>query len=260
MKKLAQALLDLLRKCKKAPSGRSAGESRNGSEAHPRSFQTFYRSIEPFRKTSYNRRMEQNTNTSQTEQGVNMSQNNASKPKKRGFFWWVGLIVLILVVLSILGALRRNSTKTNNTVNTTNSATSSTSTSTKGTSNAALPGVYRNANLGYKVNYPSGWIIDSASVAVVGVALKESDAADAPAVDIYAIPNNDNIDLAQAKKTYTSGSALLGTSNILTFRVKSETQTTFLGKDAYEVVTTFKSKATNEDAQGKMIIFQSGGK
>lgn len=185
---------------------------------------------------------------------------NAPKEKKRGFFWWVGLIVLILIVLSILGALRKNNTKTNNTVNTTNSATSSTPTSTTGSNNAALPGSYRNVNLGYKINYPSGWIIDSASVAAVGVALKESDAADAPSVDVYAIPNNDNIDLEQAKKTYTSGSALLGTSNILTFRVKSETKTTFQGKEAYEVVTTFKSKTTNEDAQGKMIIFQSGGK
>lgn len=201
--------------------------------------------------------MDQNTNTTQLQEGTGMSQNNAPKGKKRGFFWWVGLIVLILIVLSVLGALRRNNDKANNTTNTT---TSSTSTSTTSTTNDTLPGSYRNANLGYKINYPSGWIIDSASVAVVGVALKESDAADAPSVDVYAIPNNDNIDLEQAKKTYTSGSALLGTSNILTFRVKSETKTTFAGKDAYEVVTTFKSKATEADAQGKMIIFQSGGK
>ncbi len=189
-----------------------------------------------------------------------MSPSEPPKEKKRGFFWWIGLIVIVLVILAILGALRKNQ-QTQNATNTSSTSSSSTTQNTETSSGSTnLSGLYKNVVGGYKIHYPNGWVIDSAAVALVGVSLKESDNDDAAAVDVYAIPNNDDISLEQAKKTYTSGSALLGTSNILTFRVKSEKQTTFKDKAAYEVVTTFQSKATNATIQGKMVIFQSGGR
>lgn len=205
--------------------------------------------------------MEQNIHTSSNEiSGHETMKQEAPKKEKKGCFWWIGLVVIILVVLGILGALRKGKDAKNDTNTTNSSSTTTTTQNTTPTTTSSLPQVYRNVIGGYQIRYPSGWIVDSAAVAVVGVAFRQSDASDAGSVDVYAIPNNDNLTLDQAKTTYTNGSALLGTSNILSFRVKSSVSTTFQGLAAYEVSTAFKSKNTGQNAKGKMVVFQHAGK
>lgn len=191
-----------------------------------------------------------------------MPENNPTEAqKKHGVLFYIAVVLGILLILGVIANAnqkKKNEENSTNTVNSSiNASTNTTNNSTSGTPSPNLTQTFRNPIGNYQIHYPSGWIVDQGAVTILGVAIKEKDQDFSPAVEIYAIPNNDSLSLEEAKNSYTGGALLLSSEGFLGFRVKSQKQTTFQGMSAFEVSIDFQDKKTSTSARGKMIIFQN---